>query len=1413
LPYGVAIGSTAIALLLTLSLAPSLTQSVSVFFFVSITISTWYGGLRPGFVAIVLSTLAINAFLVPPLGQFTTITTRDVIRLATFCLVAVVIHLLSDHLRNSKRRVEQLSQQLLEESAEQLRIALSAAQMAVDERQQAQERLQQQFEQQRLVMEMTQRIRRSLNLQDILQTTVDEVRQFLQCDRVIIFQFSPGWGGTVVVESVADEWMPILPLQIYDPCIGEEYVEPFKQGLVTAKADIYHSGISPCHIEFLASLQVRANLVVPIFQGEELWGLLAAHHCAAPREWQSSEIVLLRQLGAQVSVALQQSELFGQVQTELAERKQAEATLREREAILRLFAQYAPAGIAMLDGDMRYLMASQRWVDEHYLDSIESLINRSHYEVFPEIPERWRQIHQRCLAGAIEKSEADLFVRADGTEQWISWEIHPWHRATHEIGGIIIFAIDITQRKQTEAALRESQLQIQRQLAEIETIYQSAPIGLNVLDTELRFVRINQRLAEINGLPVEAHIGRTLRELLPDLADAAEQLLHPILETGEPLLNVEISGETPAQPGVQRIWLESFLPLKDGDRIIGISTVCEEITDRKLAEMALVQLNCELEQRVADRTAELTQVNDRLLEALATLSESEERRRLALDLTHIGFWDWHLPSRTLIWNDNHFTLLGLAPDTIEPNYELWRNHVHPDDMGWAEQQFLESIENRTDYAAEYRVVHPDGSVHWLMARARAIYDESGQAVRSLGVLLDISDRKRAEETLQQYERIISNTKDGIALMNRHYIYQVANQGYLSWCNKSAHEVIGNSVRNILGEKLFDNFIQPRLDRCLAGETIQYEKWFDYPNLVPEFLSVTYTPYRDTSENISGVIVSLRDLTRLKQAEATLQQQARQEQLLWNITQSICQTLELNAILNTTVTEVRQTLQVDRAVVYRFNPDWSGNFVVESVSNDWVKLVKFDIQKVWKDTYLQETQGGRFRNHESFVIADIYTAGLEPCHIELLEQFQAKAYAVAPIFSGEVLWGLLAIYQNATPRHWQSWEVELLQQITSQLSIAIQQSELYRQLQIELHERKQAAAVLREAERRWRSLLDNVQLIVVGLDKTGAINYVNPFFLSLTGYTQQEVVGKNWFENFLPLSSQQSIQTVFSEVLTHNPYPYYQNSILTKSGEERFIAWNNTMLQDSVGTTIGTISIGEDITERQKVEQMKNEFIGIVSHELRTPLTAIKMSLGLLKSGIYDKKPDKFQRMLEIALIDTHRLMNLVNDILDLERLESGRAVLEKMICQAADLMQKAVDGVQPLATPQQITFTIVPTDAQVWASTDTILQTLTNLLSNAVKFSSANSTITLSAEYQTDVVLFQVSDRGRGIPADKLEAIFGRFQQVDVSDARQKGGTGLGLAICRSIIEQHGGKIWAESTLGEGSTFLFTLPLPPQEMV
>jgi signal transduction histidine kinase len=233
--------------------------------------------------------------------------------------------------------------------------------------------------------------------------------------------------------------------------------------------------------------------------------------------------------------------------------------------------------------------------------------------------------------------------------------------------------------------------------------------------------------------------------------------------------------------------------------------------------------------------------------------------------------------------------------------------------------------------------------------------------------------------------------------------------------------------------------------------------------------------------------------------------------------------------------------------------------------------------------------------------------------------------------------------------------------------------------------------------------------------------------------------------------------------------------------------------------------------------MKNEFISIVSHELRTPLTAIRGSLGLLAAGVYDKKPEKGKRMLQIAAEQTDRLVRLVNDILDLGRLESGKMTLVMQSCNTVTLVCKSVDAMRSSAEQSQITLSVNCPAIQVWANPDAIIQTLTNLLSNAIKFSPPYTTIWINVELCKDpendsssslphsLVRFEVKDQGRGIPLDKIEAIFDRFQQVDASDSRQKGGTGLGLAICRQIIQQHNGNIWAESTIGVGTSFYFTL--------
>jgi signal transduction histidine kinase len=245
----------------------------------------------------------------------------------------------------------------------------------------------------------------------------------------------------------------------------------------------------------------------------------------------------------------------------------------------------------------------------------------------------------------------------------------------------------------------------------------------------------------------------------------------------------------------------------------------------------------------------------------------------------------------------------------------------------------------------------------------------------------------------------------------------------------------------------------------------------------------------------------------------------------------------------------------------------------------------------------------------------------------------------------------------------------------------------------------------------------------------------------------------------------------------------------------------------MGKEIFYTVILRDVTERKQIERMKDEFISVVSHELRTPLTSIHGSLGMLTSGLLPTDSEQGKRLLQIATESTERLVRLINDILDIERIESGKAKMEPEICNIVDLITQAVNVMQPLADKAGVTLSISALSNQVLADCDRIVQTLTNLLSNAIKFSSAGSTVWLGAQQQGDEVVLTVKDTGRGIPSDKLESIFERFQQVDSSDSRNHDGTGLGLAICKSIMQQHGGRIWAESVLGEGSTFYVTLPL------
>jgi PAS domain S-box-containing protein len=230
----------------------------------------------------------------------------------------------------------------------------------ISDRKRIEAALQQQLLREQLVGAMQERIRRTLNLKEVLTTAVEEVRQFLQTDRTVIYRFNPDWSGAIEVESVGEGWMALLGLDIQDNCFAQSYVFQYQKGRIRAIEDIHNAGLKQCHIDLLSELEIKANLVVPLLQGETLWGLLIAHHCSGSRAWKACEIESLRQLSVQLAIAIQQSTLFEQAKVEIADRKQAIAALRRSEERKRSKAQQLEIALHELKNTQAQLVQTEK---------------------------------------------------------------------------------------------------------------------------------------------------------------------------------------------------------------------------------------------------------------------------------------------------------------------------------------------------------------------------------------------------------------------------------------------------------------------------------------------------------------------------------------------------------------------------------------------------------------------------------------------------------------------------------------------------------------------------------------------------------------------------------------------------------------------------------------------------------------------------------------------------------------------------------------------------------------------------------------------------------------------------------------------------------------------------------------------
>ena len=913
-----------------------------------------------------------------------------------------------------------------------------------------------------------------------------------------------------------------------------------------------------------------------------------------------------------------------------------------------------------------------------------------------------------------------------------------------------------------------------RLLEERSALLESAADGIYAIDRNGLCTFINRAASEMLGFPAEACIGRNMHEIVhskhPD-GSAYPVADCPIYQCMFTATGVRVDNEV--------AWH------RDG-HAVPVAYSAEPIRIDGVVEGAVITIR--------DVTVSRQAQED--------LAGSERRLRLALLAGRMGTWFWNARANTVEWDSNLERIYGLPPASFAGTYEAFLERVHPEDRDRVLEAVVQAGQQATDYEIEFRTVRPDGDIRWLADRGQVLFGSGGR-IGITGVCWDITERKLDEQELESSRRqvvnILESITDGFAAYDRDWCCTFINDEGARLLRRAKAELIGKSLWEMSPEAVDTPFYSEAHRAVREQVSVALEQ---YSERLQVWWGVRIFPSEE------GVTVYYHDVTARKRMDRRRLAQYSVSRIL-----AAAQEVEQAAvkILEAGCTNLSWTLgtfwTVDAAAnVLRCRYTW------QAPHAGFAEFLQAE-----RDLSIGSGEGlaGRvWQTGEPLWVEDLTDTDLFVGRGAAVSSGLRSAFAFPILASGKVL-GVVQFLHSAhcVP------EPELM------LTTAVLGNQIGQFLQ-----RKAAEQDLRESEARNRAVLQTALDCIVTIDQQSAILEFNPAAERTFGYTREQAVGRSMPELLMPIQYREAHRTGLARYLQTGAGPVLGNRIeitaLHAGGHEFPIELAINRIPSAEGPALFTAYL-RDITERKQHEdalrtaqaaseaanQAKSQFLASMSHELRTPLNAIIGYSEMLQEEVEELGAGSLRGDLQKIHTAGKHLLELINEVLDLSKIEAGRMELYQEDFDVAEVVREIAGAVQPLVlkNDNRLAVECAPDTGLMHADSTKFRQSVLNLLSNSCKFTE-NGTITLSAARSHrgaagDWLVLNVSDTGIGISPEKLEQLFEPFSQGDASTSRHYGGTGLGLALSRRFSRLMGGDITARSEEGQGSTFSIELPM------